>query len=182
MGLDYTSGCVNFRDVGAFINLISAEEIMPEGRILRGGSIDYVEDIKEIESPASIINLRNGHDRFDWELDYYHFPMANKVEKYHTSQKEVRAWLNGILVLFEEDTLQYPVLIHCLSGKDRTGIVIAMILKVLEIPNAIIIEEYMLSDGEVQEVWIMTALDGFEDMARYFRRIDLLKVRRSILF
>jgi len=35
MGLDYID-CVNFRDVGVFINLISEKELLPENRNYRG--------------------------------------------------------------------------------------------------------------------------------------------------
>jgi protein-tyrosine phosphatase len=37
MGLDYTGGCVNFRDVGELLNLLADRQVMPERRILRGG-------------------------------------------------------------------------------------------------------------------------------------------------
>lgn len=41
------------------------------------------------------------------------------------------------------DTL--PVLIHCSGGKDRTGVVCALILALLEVPQEQIVEDYMLS-------------------------------------
>jgi protein-tyrosine phosphatase len=87
MGLDYTDGCINFRDVAGYINLILEKEILPEGKIYRGGSIDYVEDLKEIGNTKSVLNLRNGKDQENFEIEYYHFPMSNKIEKYDTSQK-----------------------------------------------------------------------------------------------
>lgn len=39
----------------------------------------------------------------------------------------------------------YPVLILCNSGKDRTGVVIALVLLALDVPREIILEDYMLS-------------------------------------
>ena len=131
MSLDYTDGCVNFRDIGGYINLLLEKEVLPEGKLFRGGSIDYVEQWTEIEEAASILNLRNGRDPINFEAQYFHFPMSNKVEKYDTSLKEVRVWLNNILKTFEEETLAFPILIHCLSGKDRTGIVVAALLLIL---------------------------------------------------
>ncbi len=180
MGLDYTDGCVNFRDVGGYINLISGEKIMQENRFLRGGSIDYVKTLDEIGHATSIINLRNGADDAVFEVDYFHFPMANKVEKYDTSQKEVKNWLNKIIKTFENPNIQFPVLVHCLSGKDRTGIVIAAILLILEIPQETIIEEYLLSEGEVKTAWICMAIDGMQDVNVYFDRIDLPAVQKQL--
>ena len=122
MGLDYVNGCVNFRDVGEFINLINNKKDLIEGGIFRGGSIDYVKKLSEIGNAKSIINLRNSSDSENFDSDYFHFPMSNKVEKYDTSQKEVKVWLNQIVAIFENPNLKFPVFIHCLSGKDRTGL------------------------------------------------------------
>ncbi len=97
MGLDYTDGCVNLRDVGEYINLILGKEILKEKTLFRGGSIDYVYKMEEIHQVKTIINLRNGGDPELFDVDYLHFPMANKVEKYQTNQKEVRLWLNAIV-------------------------------------------------------------------------------------
>lgn len=181
MSLNYTDGCVNFRDVGEFLTLITGQGILPPNRILRGGKTDYVESAADIGNPKSIINLRKGHDVELFGADYYHFPIANKIEKYHTEQKEVRRWLNDIMKLFEGNELAYPVLIHCLSGKDRTGIVVAAILLILGVDQQAITEEYLLSDGEVHEDLFQIALDGMANVDEYFRWVDLDVVRRNIL-
>ena len=101
MGLDYTDGCVNYRDVGEFINLIYNKKYLAKGIITRGGSIDFVKNLNEIGNAKSIINLRNRADFNSFDVDYYHFPMSNKIEKYDTSQVEVKKWLNKIIRLFE---------------------------------------------------------------------------------
>jgi protein-tyrosine phosphatase len=40
-----------------------------------------------------------------------------------------------------------PVLIHCAAGKDRTGIAIALLLAVLDVPHETIIEDYLLTNA-----------------------------------
>lgn len=180
MGLDYTNECVNFRDVGDFINTIRGNSRFKQNQLLRGGSIDYVKNQEEIGIPHSIINLRNSADSELFESDYFHFPMANNIEKYDTSQKEVRIWLNQILKTFENPDFRFPVLVHCLSGKDRTGIVIAAILHLIGIEREVIVEEYLLSDGEVNEEWINLALDGMKDIESYFNRINLDAVTENL--
>jgi protein-tyrosine phosphatase len=72
-------------------------------------------------------------------------------------------------------------LIHCTSGKDRTGVVVAALLKILEVPDQIIVEEYLLSQGEVRAEWIQQALTGIGDPQVYFNRIDIEIVKRNIL-
>lgn len=180
MGLDYTDGCVNFRDTGEFINLIAGKQFIQEGKLFRGGTIDYVKRHDEIALVKSIISLRNGPDPKSFEADYYHFPMSNKIEKYDTSQKEVRIWLNQIMSVFQGDDFKFPFLIHCLSGKDRTGIVIATLLRILRIDQKIIMEEYLLSEGEVKSQWLQLALDGINDPKKYFNRVDLDLIQANL--
>jgi protein-tyrosine phosphatase len=67
-------------------------------------------------------------------------------------------------------------LIHCTSGKDRTGVVVAALLTILGIDRSIIIEEYLLSDGEVHSDWIETALDGMTNPEEYFKCVNLKAV------
>lgn len=181
MGLNYTEGCVNFRDVGEYLQLITNELVFPKGRLYRGGSIDHVKELSEIGTPGSVISLRNGEDYHQFDLDYYHFPMANKVEKYHTGQKEVRRWLNDIIRLFESPELKYPVLVHCLSGKDRTGIVVAALLMICGIEREVIIEEYLLSEGKVDRALISKSMNGITHLQGYFHKVDLSLVRNNLL-
>lgn len=37
----------------------------------------------------------------------------------------------------------YPILIHCTQGKDRTGLVIAIVLLLCEVPRPLIIQDYV---------------------------------------
>jgi protein-tyrosine phosphatase len=41
----------------------------------------------------------------------------------------------------------FPALVHCSAGKDRTGIVIAMVLAVLGVPDDVIAADYAVSGG-----------------------------------
>lgn len=43
------------------------------------------------------------------------------------------------------DPSQYPLLIHCTQGKDRTGIVAALLLLLLGVPHEAVMEDYMLT-------------------------------------
>lgn len=74
------------------------------------------------------------------------------------------------------------MLIHCTSGKDRTGVVVAALLTILGLERWMIVEEYLLSDGEVNPRWIEMALDGMDDVEKYFHRVDLERVRAQLLY
>jgi protein-tyrosine phosphatase len=86
MSLDYTQGCVNFRDVGEWVAELGSGVPLPTGRILRGGKLGFVKAADDIGNPGTICNLRKGPDsaaeRFD--ADHFHFPASNDHEKYDT--------------------------------------------------------------------------------------------------
>jgi protein-tyrosine phosphatase len=41
--------------------------------------------------------------------------------------------------------------VHCVSGKDRTGLVVALLLALLGVPDAVIAEDYALSGLNLQD-------------------------------
>src|SRR5205814_4029278 len=43
----------------------------------------------------------------------------------------------------------YPVMLHCTQGKDRTGIVIVVLLLLLRVPVAAVTEDYTRSEPEL---------------------------------
>ncbi|TYQ28228.1 tyrosine-protein phosphatase [Pseudanabaena sp. UWO310] len=173
MGLDYSNGCVNFRDIGESLELITGTSIFPKNKLFRGGKIDFVKHATTIQNPATILNLRRGQDPQCLPTIYAHFPASNDLEKYETSNRKVRRWLNDVVSYLSKPDTQFPLLIHCTSGKDRTGVVVAAILMIVGIDRTTIIEEYLLSEGEVHPRWIEMALDGIADPKKYFHRVDL---------
>lgn len=183
MGLDYSKGCVNFRDVGDWVNTIAGRVLLPHGRILRGGKINFVDSLDQIGGAGTIINLRRGPDPSDrlFGAEYWHFPISNDHEKYETTDPVVRCWLNDVFACIAKRASRLPILFHCTSGKDRTAVVVAALLQVMGVMRSVIVEEYLLSDGEVRREWIETALDGIDDPEIYFRHVDLDLIRGKLL-
>lgn len=114
-------------------------------------------------------------------VKYLHFPIANNVEQYDISCNKVRRWLNEIIKSFENGEIVFPVLIHCFKGKDRTGVVIAALLKIIGVPNSIIVNEFMLSNG-VDELDIVDVLNELDKKGeKYYRDVKFEKVRSQII-
>lgn len=174
----------NFRDVGAELMRLSGREQFPAGRLLRSGRLTRVASAAEIGSPRTIVNLR-------WQPDpksvlfgaaARHIPFPDRLDRYETGTRRVREWLGELLSAFADEGTEFPVLLHCTSGKDRTGVAVAAILTVLDVPPPIIAREYLLSDGSVDSRRLDDALRPIrESPGTYFRKVDLAAVRARLL-
>jgi protein-tyrosine phosphatase len=61
------------------------------------------------------------------------------------------------------DAAGRPILIHCMGGKDRTGVGAALILSALGVPEDTILNDYMLSTESVPlNLWLGSLLDHAE--------------------
>jgi protein-tyrosine phosphatase len=173
------AACPNFRDVGEWVEVIAGRAYLPRGRLLRGGKLDAVREPEEIGHPATIVNLRMGADREAFGAAYRHVAIPNEHEKYDTKNRAVRRWLSAVATAVVEAP-GVPILVHCASGKDRTGVVVAVLLTTLRVPREVIVEEYLLSDGEIERAWIERALDGLGEVERYLDGVALGRVRARL--
>lgn len=174
---------VNLRDVGEFVNYLSGKDIMLKKKLYRGGRFNSRESLSEIEDLKTIINLRANADQIgnNQEFIQFHFPIANSVEKYDTQLGDVRKWLNNVLSILSREDVKMPVFIHCTSGKDRTGIIIASLLWLLDIPEDIIKNEYLLSDGKISIHQISMSLQGIKSKSNYFNKVSISQLKKNFL-
>lgn len=83
----------------------------------------------------------------------------------------------------------YPLLYHCAAGKDRTGIVTALLLDLLGADRKIIMADYMASQENgakfyVQADWmqaLLTAVDAAGGIDAYLDRYGVTKVQRKAI-
>ncbi|UYZ84419.1 hypothetical protein MTZ49_02290 [Entomomonas sp. E2T0] len=92
---------VNFRDVGEFVNLLAEQELMRRKCLYRGGKITYLENLDQIETPKTIINLRKGQDPYFSNIKMLQIATDNQLEVYKTSDNKVRRWLNEVMMCFQ---------------------------------------------------------------------------------
>lgn len=67
------------------------------------------------------------------------------AEQYLTMLEFTKPVVADIMRLLLEDD-NVPVLIHCAHGKDRTGVIVALILGCLEVEDEVIAQDYSLSE------------------------------------
>lgn len=67
------------------------------------------------------------------------------IESYETYVIDYRKQI-ALIIRDLAEPGELPALIHCVHGKDRTGLVIATILEVLGVPKDIIMQDYLLTN------------------------------------
>jgi protein-tyrosine phosphatase len=81
----------------------------------------------------------------------------------------------------------YPLLVHCNAGKDRTGVVTALLMELLGVPRQDIRKEYLLSREAGQEVdgrWIdavFRAVDAAGGIEKYLDGIGIDATMQSAI-
>jgi protein-tyrosine phosphatase len=134
-------GCLNFRDLGGYPSA--------DGRAVRRGLL-FRSDALHLLTPSDVIRIRDElrigaivdlrstkeliglADRYFRLAEYASGPIASVVE-----------------TLAQSDA---PAVYHCAAGKDRTGIISAVLLGVLGVPDEVIVADYALSAEAIDAI------------------------------
>jgi protein-tyrosine phosphatase len=187
--------CYNVRDLGglpigsdgrrtrgsSFVRADTLGRLTAEGR---QALVDYgVRTIVDLRRDDEIANDPNPFSLESTVADehavrYIHQPMvSDETEAALSGLGDGRAIYRGIVELRREEIGQLvrtvaaaepPVLFHCQAGKDRTGILAAILLELAGVPRDVIADDYALSNENlrpVQEAWVEEAPDD-EERAR----------------
>ncbi|WP_051966778.1 tyrosine-protein phosphatase [Kitasatospora mediocidica] len=149
----------NLRDVGGcgpvrtglLYRSARLAELTPEGaRRLAELGLRTVVDLRDPIELGRFPNLTH-----DWEVDLANFPLLPQDGRSHrdTPLAEVYPLIadtaGPTLVAILRRLLEpgaLPALVHCAVGRDRTGIVIALLLALLDVPDEEIVADYLLSN------------------------------------
>ncbi len=166
-------GCFNFRDIGGYQG--SDGRRLRWGQYFRAGRQDRMTaaDLERVGtlSIATQIDLRRPEE----VRDQGQGPLQNLGTSYEAHavipeggskllDERLGAGMSGerylnylafdpapwhrIFGIFA-DTNRYPMLIHCTAGKDRTGVITAMLLSVLGVERQVIEQDYALTNRDV---------------------------------
>jgi protein-tyrosine phosphatase len=73
-----------------------------------------------------------------------------------------QAFQNVFKVLLKEP--DKPLLFHCMAGKDRTGAVAALILRLLGVPRHIIVEDYLYTNETLEQMAVNFEEIGYNNL------------------
>lgn len=147
-------GCCNFRDLGGYTTATGAT--LRWRRLFRSDSLSAAspDDIARLRTLglAAVIDLRSEHElalagRYrDDTIAYHHLPFGDLL----ATETNWKGWSDpayvadryfDVLMAAEDSVVEalailtdpsaYPVVVHCSLGKDRTGVLVALILRSL---------------------------------------------------
>lgn len=170
----------NLRDVGEVVNILSGEELMREKILYRGGAVNQLFDASELPAIRTIVNLRAGKDQEFKNIRNIHLPAEDSIGNYSTNKPKVKRWMNSVVQAISCSDI-YPLLIHCSVGRDRTGVIVALILACLDIAKEVIVEDYLLSEGVDGPQRIEAALNGFGAVEDFIQDRSIIGFFRSRL-
>jgi protein-tyrosine phosphatase len=182
-------GCFNFRDLGGYPAL--GGRTVRRGQVYRSDALHRlttrgtqaftalgIATVIDLRAPAEVtqrawrpspgwagkqlhIPLRPGIP--DWtaygrtELMAPDFAVTHYLETLQEGREAARAVIETLA-----DPASLPAVFHCAAGKDRTGIIAALVLTLLGVPARRIADDYALSDIATRR-WKASIADGGQD-------------------
>ena len=178
-------GCLNFRDLGGYPT--TSHRRVRWGTLYRSDALhDLTErDVRTVRDDLGVrlvIDLRSEGEVTSEGIGllpgiavgYQHVPLLEGIRelperddmghRYFVILEQASAHVSAILERLAESP--NPTVFHCAAGKDRTGMVAAVVLGILGVPDLKIVEDYVLTS---------CALDGILDRLTQMPSYELLR-------
>jgi protein-tyrosine phosphatase len=170
-------GAFNFRDLGGYTGV--DERTLRWRRLFRADGLYRLTeaDLDQLAALGlrTVIDLRTAneltsHGRIAWpseDLTYHHLPLLDVLPPKETYPEWIRPefvarqyleMLTGgresvtAALVALSDPASYPAVFHCMAGKDRTGILAAVVLGLLGVADADIVADYALSQAAMTKM------------------------------
>jgi protein-tyrosine phosphatase len=134
----------NFRDVGYAINQTLGEPMLKQHCLYRSGEFDTAGFLTQHRF-NTVLSLRRAKDPTLAGVEFHNVAPLEKMNNYQHWSAVFEDWFTRFIHLLVQ--VEAPILIHCTAGKDRTGVAVALLLKLLGVPTDSILQEYSLSEG-----------------------------------
>jgi protein-tyrosine phosphatase len=178
VGLD---GPANFRDLGGYpagTRFLRRGRVFRSDSLSHMSDSDVRRVVDEL-GVATVVDLRAGHEVETYGhgplgaagVVVHHMPIADetrrdRVERPPDAPDPATLTLDAIYLIMLDhyadrfvgvlrmlaDEAKHPIVFHCAAGKDRTGIVAALLLSVLGVDDETIAADYALTSEHIEEL------------------------------
>jgi protein-tyrosine phosphatase len=164
------AGALNFRDIGGYP--ASNGGMTRWGAVYRSDSLHYLtpEDLPVFDalSIKAIYDLRRTDEltRFPGPREHVHLELRGRIPQSEAESAALKTRLDGEQWLLADyrgmlagaaetfgylfsrlaDPERLPAVIHCVGGKDRTGMTIALLLTALDVEREVVLDDYQLTN------------------------------------
>jgi protein-tyrosine phosphatase len=183
-------GCFNFRDLGGY--LAFSGRTVRRGRVYRSDALHRLTEsgtkafaalgiatVIDLRAPAELAR-RAWQPPPGWAGRWLHVPLRPAVPDW-TAYSKTQLEAPGFAAMHYLETAEHglaalrsvietlaeparlPAVFHCAAGKDRTGIVAALVLTLLGVPAERVADDYALSDIATQRWEASIAAGGHDD-------------------
>lgn len=186
-------GCTNFRDMGGYRN--RRGQTVAWGRVYRSDSLHLMtgEDKVQVYQDMGVVTLIDLRNSTETKRDDYSSSLPRNVNYRSISfldlhgidpfkegddpvarLEEIYLWIlansghlvtEALNILAEEPNL--PAIFHCTAGKDRTGVLAAMILSILDVDQEQIMADFELTNQTLNQLYPrLRSIPGNENRPR----------------
>jgi len=193
-------GTFNLRDIGGYrtadshvtrwqqvFRSDSLHALPPGGQtMLLQTGLRTVIDLRRPDEVAAEPDVIARHPQIDYhELPILQAPVSSETDHALRGAESLEDVYRGILDRFQmplsqifqtiADAAEAPLLVHCSVGKDRTGLVIALLLDLVDVPPVTIVEDYTMTKELIEPlrpVSYQKAMDAGLNMPRHDRMME----------
>jgi protein-tyrosine phosphatase len=182
-------GCYNFRDLGGYPT--RAGRALRWGVLFRSDALHRLTeaDVARLRNEigiGTVIDLRSSSELRDdgrgplgaaGGIRFHHVPLFDRktveraaevplhtlADRYFLLAEFAKQAIAEVLTTIAE--AESPLVYHCAAGKDRTGVISAVLLGLLDVPDEVIIADYVATQDNIDAIIerLMT-LDGYKEM------------------
>jgi protein-tyrosine phosphatase len=181
-------GCLNFRDLGGYRT--HDGQTVRWGQVFRSDALHLLTpaDVQRLRDDlriGEVIDLRSTDElRADGRgplageaMRFHHLPLfdgipaevadrpdvRNLADRYFLLAEFARAPIARVLTTLAETS--QPAVYHCAAGKDRTGVISAIVLGLLGVDDEIIVADYALTQENLEQIIDrLMATEGYQSM------------------
>lgn len=180
------TGCLNFRDLGGYPT--RGGQLLRRGQLYRSDALHHLsaEEVRHLQEDlriGDVLDLRSSGEVADEgrgllqhaPMRFHHVPLfegdtrsgrertrdLDLADVYFLMAEIARPAIGRVITILAET--EVPAVYHCAAGKDRTGVISAILLGLLDVEDSVIVADYASSAENLEAIIArLMASEGYQ--------------------